>query len=84
MEFLISLLTDPKVLSLLSLPTICMLVLAYALYKMFQKYDALQELRIKETKEMNHEYVQLSQDLNKTLDGVLKVVASKNSNGGGK
>jgi hypothetical protein len=42
----------------------------------------LQELRIKETKEMNAEYVQLSQDINKTLDAVLKVVG-RNGNGNG-
>lgn len=80
MEFLLSLLTDPKILGILTLPVVCMVVEAYALYRMFQKYDLLQESRIKETKEMNDEYIHLSQDINKTLDAVLTVIG-RNGNG---
>lgn len=32
---------------------------------------------------MNAEYVQLSQDINKTLDAVLKVIGNRNGNGTG-
>lgn len=84
MEFLINLLTDPKMLSVLSLPTIAIGVLSYALYRLFQKYDRLQETRNRESKEMNNEYIQLSNDINKTLDAVLKVIGNRNGNGGTK
>ena len=80
MEFLLSLLTDPKILGILTLPVVCMVVEAYALYRIFQKYDSLQEARIRETKEMNDEYIHLSQDINKTLDAVLTVIG-RNGNG---
>lgn len=83
MDFIIQLLTDPKILSLLSLPTICMLVLGFALYKLFQKYDKLQNLRVDEARKMNEEYNQLVSDINKTLDTVLRVI-NHNGNGGSK
>ena len=83
MDFIVNLLTDPKVLSLLSLPTICMIGLAYALYLLFQKYDKLQEQRLNEAKEMVEHYNALAQDVNKTLDLLIKV-SGKNGNGGTK
>lgn len=82
MEFLINLLTDPKVLSVLSLPTIVIGALAFALYKLFQKYDKLQEQRLTEWKDMVDHYNTLAQDVNKTLDLLIKL-SGKNGNGNG-
>lgn len=82
MEFLVNLLTDPKILSILSLPTICLVGLAYALYSLFQKYDRLQEQRLRECKDMVDHYNTLAQDINKTLDLLIKL-SGKNGNGNG-
>jgi hypothetical protein len=70
-------------LSIMSLPTISMLVLAYALYKLFQKYDRLQEQRLHEWKSMVEDYNHLAKDINNTLDLLIKL-SGKNSNGGSK
>ena len=67
----------------MSLPTISMLVLAYALYKLFQKYDRLQEQRLHEWKSMVEDYNHLAKDINNTLDLLIKL-SGKNSNGGSK
>jgi hypothetical protein len=84
MEFLINLLTDPKVLSVLSLPTIVIGALSFALYKLFQKYDRLQEQRLHEWKSMVDDYNHLAKDINNTLDLLIKLSGNKNGNGGSK
>jgi hypothetical protein len=84
MEFLISLLSDPKILSILSLPTICILILAFALYKLFQKYDSLQEQRLNEWKSMVDDYNNLTKDINNTLDLLIKISGKNGNNGGSK
>ena len=76
-------LTDPKMLSVLSLPTIAIGALSYALYKLFQKYDRLQEQRLQEWKGMVDDYNKLAKDINQTLDLLIKL-SGKNSNGGSK
>lgn len=81
MEFLLNLLTDPKMLSLMSLPTIAIGALSFALYKLFQKYDRLQEQRLHEWKEMVDNYNKLCSDVNNTLDLLIKL-SGKNGNGG--
>jgi len=81
MEFLLNLLTDPKMLSLMSLPTITILALAIALYKLFQKYDRLQEQRLHEWKSMVDDYNHLTKDINNTLDLLIKL---SGKNGGSK
>ncbi len=80
MEFLLNLLTDPKVLSVLSLPTACLFALSFALYKLFQKYDALQEQRLNEWKGMVDDYNHLAKDINQTLDTLLKVIGNNKGN----
>ena len=82
MEFLISLLTDPKILSILSLPTIAVGALSFALYRLFQKYDRLQEQRLNEWKNMVDDYNHLTKDINQTLDLLIKI-SGKNGNGTG-
>jgi hypothetical protein len=73
MEVLLNLLTDPKVISVLSLPTACIFALSFALYKLFQKYDALQERRLNEWKGMVDDYNHLAKDINNTLDLLIKL-----------
>lgn len=83
MEAIINLLTDPKLLSILSLPMVCIGVEAYAIWKLFKLYNDLQESRLGEAKKMNEEYAQLCKDVNKTLDTLLQVIG-RNNNGNGK
>lgn len=83
MDFLISLLTDPKLLSVLTFPIVVAGALSFALYKLFQKYDALQEQRLQEWKGMVDDYNHLAKDINNTLDLLIKL-SGKNGNGGSK
>lgn len=68
-------------LSVLSLPTVAIAALSYALYKLFQKYDRLQEQRLHEWKSMVDDYNHLAKDINNTLDLLIKL-SGKNGNGG--
>ena len=70
-------------LSVLSLPTIVIGALSFALYKLFQKYDTLQEQRLQEWKGMVDDYNHLAKDVNATLDLLIKL-SGKNNNGGPK
>lgn len=81
MDVLISLLTDPKILGLLTLPIICMIVEAYVIWKLFKLYSDLQEKRLEEVTKMNQEYINLSNEINKTLDLVVKLSGKRNGNG---
>jgi hypothetical protein len=78
METLIELLTNAKVLSILTPTGLVAGILGYIIYKLFQKYDALQELRMADIKKFNEEYQQLTKDINQTLDALLRIVGSKN------
>lgn len=82
MELLINFLTDPKIISLLTVPIVAMIAEAYVIVKLFKKYTELQEDRFKEAIEMNKEYIHLSNEINKTLDLVVKL--NSRSNGGSK
>jgi hypothetical protein len=84
METLLELLTNAKVLSILTPTGLVAGLLGYVIYKLFQKYDALQELRVADIKKFNEEYQQLARDVNGTLDLLIKLTGSKNGNGGGK
>jgi hypothetical protein len=79
---LFKLLLDPKVLSVVTPAGALVAALVWSLYKMASKYDDLQERRITEWKEMNSDYMKLSEDINKTLDLLIKTVGRKNGNGG--
>lgn len=83
MDFIISLLTDPKLLSVLTFPIVVAGALSFALWKLFQKYDALQEQRLNEWKAMVDDYNKLAKDINNTLDLLIKL-SGKNGNGGTK
>lgn len=82
MDFLISLLTDPKILGILTLPVICMIVEAYVIWRLFGLYTKLQEQRLTEWKEMVENYNHLAKDVNNTLDLLIKL-SGKNGNGNG-
>lgn len=82
MDFLIQLLTDPKILGILTLPVICMMVEAYVIWKLFSLYSKLQEQRLQEWKSMVENYNSLAKDVNNTLDLLIKL-SGKNSNGNG-
>jgi hypothetical protein len=84
MELLSDLLLNPRLWSIITPAGLVTAVLGYALYKMFLKYDKLQEQRISEWKQMREEYTHLCTEVNKTLDTVLKVIGNRNSNGGSK
>lgn len=83
MDFLIQLLTDPKILGVLTLPVICMGVLSYVVWKLFSLYTKLQEQRLEEWKSMVNDYNKLCSDVNNTLDLLIKL-SGKNGNGGTK
>lgn len=80
---LLKLLLDPKVLSVITPAGVLVGALVWGLYRMAQKYDELQEKRIAEWKQMNDEYTELTTDINKTLDLLIKTVGRKNGNGNG-
>lgn len=84
MDFLVDVLSNPKVWSVLTPAGILIIVLGYALYKLFDKYDKLQEQRLAEWKSMVEDYNNLAKDVNKTLDTLLRVIVTKNGNGGTK
>jgi len=83
MDVLLSILTDPKVLSLLSLPIICMIIEGFVIYKLYKFINELQEKRIGEWQQMQKEYTDLAQNINNTLDVLLKVIGNKRNGNGG-
>lgn len=80
MDFLIGLITNPRILGILTLPVVCMGVLTYAVWKLFSLYTKLQEQRLNEWKSMVEDYNKLCQDVNNTLDLLIKL-SGKNGNG---
>ena len=82
MDFLLSLLTDPKILGVLTLPVICMGIEAYCIWKLFSLYNKLQESRLNEWQSMVKDYNTLAKDVNSTLDLLIKL-SGKNGNGTG-
>lgn len=83
METLLSLLTDPKILALLSPFGIFAVVEGIVIYKLYQKVDELQEKRLEDAVQMNKDWIQLSQDVTKTLDLVVKIAGNKRNGNGG-
>jgi hypothetical protein len=81
MDVLLNILTDPKVLSLLSLPVFCMIVEGYCIWKLFSLYSKLQESRLSEWKGMVEDYNKLCSDVNNTLDLLIKLSGKNNGTG---
>lgn len=82
MEIITQLLSEPRIWSLLSVPVGCMLVEAWVIYQLFNKYDHLQEARLLDIKKLNDDYVHLATEINNTLDIVLKLIGKRTDNGG--
>jgi hypothetical protein len=55
---------------------------AYVIYNLFNRLEDLQDKRLQDWQAMKNEYTQLSSDINKTLDAILKMFGRKNGNGG--
>lgn len=81
MDILLQLLTDPKILGILTLPVVCMVIEAFAIWKLFVLYSKLQEARLSEWKSMVEDYNKLCNDVNQTLDTLLKVIGKNNGTG---
>lgn len=79
---LFKLILDPKVLSILGPLGLAAIVEGYWLMQLFKKYDGVQEKRLDENKQMQKEYMELSTDINKTLDLLIKAFQKNNGNGG--
>jgi hypothetical protein len=60
------------------------LIEAWALYSLFNRLEDLQEKRLQDWKDMKEEYTKLSENINSTLDTVLKIIGRRNGdkNGG--
>jgi cell division protein FtsW (lipid II flippase) len=58
------------------------LIEAYAIYALFNKLEDLQEKRLNDWQAMNKDYQDLSTEINRTLDAILKMFGRKNGNGG--
>lgn len=83
MELLSDLLLNPRLWSIITPAGLVTAVLGYALYRMFVRYDKLQEQRLSEWKNMVDDYNHLAKDINNTLDLLIKL-SGKNGNGGSK
>lgn len=81
MDFFLNLLTDPKILGILTLPVVCMAVEGFAIYKLFSLYSKLQESRLNEWKGMVEDYNKLCSDVNNTLDLLIKLSGKNNGTG---
>ena len=79
MDILLDILNNIKIIGPLG---VVALIEAWALYSLFNKLEDLQEQRLNDWKQMKDEYTQLSQDINKTLDAILKMFGRKSGNGG--
>lgn len=79
MDLLLDILNNIKVIGPLG---VVACVEAYAIYSLFNKLEEAQEQRLNDWKQMKDEYNQLSSDINKTLDAILKMFGRKNNGSG--
>ena len=80
MDTIIELLNSVKVIGPLGVVAV---IEAWAIYSLFNKLEEIQEKRLQDWQTMKDEYTQLSQDINKTLDVLIKTLGRKNGNGNG-
>ena len=78
METILELLSNIKVIGPIG---IIALIEMWAIYSLFNRLQELQDKRLEDYERMKNEYTQLSQDINRTLDTVLKIIGRKNGNG---
>jgi hypothetical protein len=79
MDILLDILNNIKVIGPLG---VVALIEAYAIYSLFNKLEDLQEKRLNDWQTMNKDYQDLSTEINRTLDAILKMFGRKNGNGG--
>jgi hypothetical protein len=82
-DTLITILTDPKFLTIVGPLGVAAALEAWAIYSLFTRLEDLQEKRLQDWQTMKDEYTQLSSDINKTLDVLIKTLGRKNGNGNG-
>jgi hypothetical protein len=82
-DTLLTILTDPKFLTIVGPLGVIAIVEGWAIYKLFSLYKESLEKRLSDWQQVKDEYTQLSNDLNKTLDVLIKTVGRKNGNGNG-
>ena len=71
-----------ETLKLVGLPGIIIISLGFALYKLFRLYVETQEKRVQEAQQFQKEYFDLTTDVNKTLDILVKSYGRKNGHEG--
>ena len=79
MDILLDILNNIKIIGPLG---VVALIEAYAIYALFNKLEDLQEKRLNDWQAMNKDYQDLSTEINRTLDAILKMFGRKNGNGG--
>jgi len=79
-DTLIELLSSVKVIGPLGVVAV---IEAWALYSLFNRLEEAQNKRLEDWQAMKDEYTQLSSDINKTLDVLIKTLGRKNGNGNG-
>ena len=77
MDFLLDILNNIKIIGPLG---VVACVEAYAIYVLLNKLEEQQEKRLQDWQSMKDEYTQLSSDINKTLDAILKMFGRKGGN----
>ena len=83
MDTLIQLLTDPRFLQVVGPLGIFAIVEGYVIYKLFCLYNESLQKRLDDHIKMKDAYTELVDNINRTLDAVLKVIGRKNGNGNG-
>ncbi len=87
MEIITALLASPKILAVLGVTGTVLLGIAFIFYRLFikflGKYEDVQEIRIKEAQENTKDYFELSNELQKTMDILIRTVSRKNGGNGG-
>lgn len=74
---IIEILFNAEVIKIFGPFAIVLLLLSFALYKMFKMYVEVQEKRIQEAKEIQKEYELLANDINKTMDTLIALLSKK-------
>jgi cbb3-type cytochrome oxidase subunit 3 len=78
----LSVIMTPQFIGILGPFGVLFLAVCWVLYKFAKRYDAIQEKRIAEAQAMQKEYLQLTDDINKTLNMLMRAVKKqKKSNG---
>jgi len=78
METLLEILGNIKIIGPIG---VIALIEMWAIYALFNKLEDLQNKRLEDWKQMNQDYQDLSNEINRTLDAILKMFGRKNGSG---